>query len=101
MLDAPQELTGISLVVDAFTPGEGMTQRVVASVNGHEALRTTVRGSGSVIDIPVSDAMRQAIKTEQSLVVTLGLPDAVSPAEAGVSDDPREIAIGLRSVTLH
>ena len=99
MFASPPRLASISLLANAFTPGQPAAQRVVVSINGIEALRTEIAGADQTIDIPVTDAMREKIEADRYVAIVLDLPDATSPQTVGLSQDDRQIAIGLRSAT--
>jgi hypothetical protein len=73
---------------------------VVVSLNGVESLRTELDTTEATIEIPVSEEVRRHIAETGALAVRFDLPDASSPLAAGVSPDPRRLAIGLVSVTL-
>ncbi len=101
MLRVPPDLHSLTIVADAFTPEASSAQRVVVSLNGFEVANVELRGGDQTIYVLVSEEVRTAAAVTGALFLDLLLPDAVSPMAFGMSDDPRELALGLKSITLN
>ncbi len=88
-----------ALVIEAlaFAMPPNLSQRVIVSINGVEALSTRLtQVQGNRLEIPLSAAQI----AEEYLNVQLHLPDAVSPKKLGFNDDARVMGLGLQTLTV-
>lgn len=86
----------IDLTLQPFAP-HGHAQRVTVLVNRKQITTQTLTATKTVsIPIPDSDSERRST----GVVITLLLPDAVSPKQAGVSGDNRKLGVGLLEISL-
>jgi len=98
LLRLPEDLTGdahLRLDVQAYVPPGHDPQRVRVRA-GDDILGEWVVGSATTIEFAVAGSE----VVDDVLALEFELPDAVSPADAGVSTDARRLGMGLRSVTL-
>ncbi|NWO04474.1 MAG: acyltransferase [Alteromonadaceae bacterium] len=78
-----------------------LRQRINATMNGIPAGSVTLNeDSGPDFELKVPQAAQRALKENKVLVLELELPNATSPAQAGINGDPRVLALGLTAVTL-
>jgi hypothetical protein len=92
-----------SIVIDvlAFVMPPKLTQRVIVSINGVEALSTRLtQVQGNLLEIPLSAAIRETLVEGRVLNIQLHLPDATSPRNLGLNDDARLMGLGLKSLTV-
>ncbi len=88
----------LELVLNAFAPATH-PQHAQISVNGrHMKDWLSVDGSDSTVGL---DLPADLIGPDRVVTLKFILPDAVSPAELGISDDTRRIAVGLKSLRLN
>ena len=81
-----------------LVPGKVDQQRIQVSAGGRSlgAYKLTKGGDQSLrVSIP-----NEVVKKSTEMTVVLGLPDAVSPKMTSGSGDTRQLAIGMRSVSL-
>lgn len=97
--ELPSELRSTDLVVSidgtAFLPPGVPRQRVVLGARGARLEVEQVPGAPAVplvLQVPADD--------DPVLVVEFGLPDAISPAEAGISVDRRRLGLFVTAVRL-
>jgi hypothetical protein len=70
-------------------------QKVGVVVNGQKLTDITVNKSGSY------EVIIPKVETNNSLLkITFELPDAISPKELRISDDPRTLGIGVQSIII-
>jgi hypothetical protein len=85
------------VVGDPFTRATTLpVQQLIVSLDGLELGTACVRDS-CVIEVPVPPALAEA---EQSITLTLRLPDAARPADVERSADTRLLAFALRRIVL-
>jgi hypothetical protein len=92
-----------SVVIDAlaFVMPPTHAQRVIVRLNGVEVLSarlTTFQGNS--LEIPLNETLRQTLLKDDTVRLQLHLPDATSPRSLGVSDDPRVMGLGIKSLTV-
>jgi Family of unknown function (DUF6311) len=89
----PRRDVRLTLSVSAFVPPSHARQRVDAMANGkllsQQAFEQSSNSELSIL-IPAS-----LIDSDGLVRLNFNLPDAVSPADLGLSDDRRELSIGL------
>jgi hypothetical protein len=79
-----------------------LRQRVVIKLNGIEALATTLdKPEGNSLELQLTPAVRQRITQEGLLRVQLQFADAISPEQLGVGQDRRQLAIGLKAMSIN
>jgi hypothetical protein len=97
---APQS-TAIVIDVLAFVMPPRLTQRVIVSIDGVEALSTRLtQVQDNVLEIPLSAAVQDKLKNGQPLILQIHLPDATSPRNLGLNDDARVMGLGLKSLSV-
>lgn len=97
---APQSST-IVMDVLAFVMPPNLTQRVIVSIDGVEALSTRLtQVQDNLLEIPLSAAAREKLQNGQALTLQIYLPDATSPRNLGLNDDARVMGLGLKSLTV-
>jgi hypothetical protein len=85
------------IVGDPFTRAEKLpVQCVTVSMSGLDLGTACVRDT-CVIDVPVPAAVAEA---EQTVVLTLGLPDAARPSDIQGGNDTRLLGLALRRIIL-
>ncbi|MEZ3159109.1 hypothetical protein AB1K54_01040 [Microbacterium sp. BWT-B31] len=97
-LRLPEDVQGdmhLSLDVQAYVPPGHSPQRVLVHA-GDTPLGEWVIGRATKIEF----AVPESAVVDGALALTFSLPDAISPADAGVSSDRRTLGVGLRSITL-
>lgn len=93
--DGLQGDVNLSLGVQAYVPPGHDPQRVRVRTGNALLGEWVVGGSTTVeLSVPASAVVDSVVE------LTFELPDAISPADAGVSTDPRKLGVGLRSITL-
>lgn len=97
---APQS-SAIVMDVLAFVMPPNLTQRVIVSIDGVEALSTRLtQVQDNLLEIPLSAAAREKLQNGQALTLQIHLPDATSPRNLGLNDDARVMGLGLKSLTV-
>lgn len=97
-LRLPEETQGdvhLSLDVQAYVPPGHDPQRVRVRA-GDALLGEWVVGDRTTIELAVPGSA----VVDDVVALTFELPDAISPADAGVSADSRTLGVGLRSIAL-
>lgn len=90
--DEPKYLT---LDLRAFVTKTFPSQKIIVSINNRELSAMTLNSfEKNIIKIPLTK-QEQAAK---NLEISIHLPDAISPKKLGVSDDNRELGVGLKSL---
>lgn len=96
-LPEPPKRDTLSLKINLITAmvNDQHSQRVLVSVNGGEkhefVFKTTARAS-IALTVPAPAGTQGEIRME--------LPDAVSPRVLGINADPRQLAIGVKSIEI-
>lgn len=85
----------INLTLHPFT-ANGRTQRVTVLVNGKEVSSGTLSGRAAM-SIPIAD---MASMPHRIVTMTLLVPDAISPEQAGLSADRRMLGVALQEISL-
>lgn len=91
----PKGVTKLRVLFNGFV-AQGSPLTITADIDGAEEVTTVVQHDqpvGISMDIPVPEAPSGRI-----LTVSLKYDRPTSPQEAGMSTDPRKIALGLRSL---
>jgi hypothetical protein len=92
----------LHLETTAFLAPGHLRQRVVIKLNGIEALATTLdKPEGNSLELQLTPAVRQRITQEGLLRVQLQFADAISPEQLGVGQDRRQLAIGLKAMSIN
>ncbi|MTV40742.1 DUF7024 domain-containing protein [Duganella radicis] len=97
VLPAKAERATLSLKINLITAmvNDRHSQRVVVSVDGgekHEFVFKTTARATIALTVPAPASTQGEIHLE--------LPDAVSPRELGINADPRQLAIGVKSIEI-
>lgn len=92
----------LRLEATAFLPPGHARQRVGISINGLPAINTVLeQADGNIIDVALTAEMQQRVSSEGVLVLQLQFADAVSPKAFGLGQDVRQLALGLKSLTVN
>ena len=93
----PRERFALELVAQAFVPPQSPTRAVRVSVNGASPTSITFTQDKPVLTttIPV-DVLEDA----RVLEIKFAIAQPVSPAQFGLSGDPRALGVGIRSLRL-
>ena len=95
----PQQVDSIVIEANAFVPNTIENQRLAVTINGIPTANLVLKKPDAILDIKIPEAVKQALENE-TLEVRFNFSDAVSPKSIGLSDDPRELALGLIAVTI-
>lgn len=95
----PRQVDSIFIGANAFVPSAIENQRLTVTVNGIPTADLVLKEPAVVLDIKIPEAVKQELENE-TLEVRFNFPDAASPKDIGLSDDPRELALGLIAVTI-
>ncbi|TCV95755.1 hypothetical protein EC912_10299 [Luteibacter rhizovicinus] len=87
--------TQLKLDVQPFSPN-GHVQAVEISINGVSAGKYSLTDAAT-LTVPLPEAARN---DHHALTVSLSLPNALSPKEAGLSSDGRKLGLMLKRATL-
>ena len=85
----------IGFLVNAFVTEALPMQRVEIELNGHAQKTVELR---AVDDNRFTVSIPYAMQQEKTIEITLRFLDAVSPAELGLNDDARTLAVGLKEI---
>lgn len=92
----------LRLETTAFLPPGHGRQRVGISINGLPATNTQLeQADGNVIDIPLTAEMQQRVSSQGVVRLQLQFADAVSPKQFGLGQDVRQLALGLKTLTVN
>ena len=94
-----RQVDSIFIECNAFVPSAIENQRLTVTINGIPTADLVLKEPAAVLDIKIPGAVKQELESE-TLEVRFNFPDAVSPRNIGLSDDPRELALGLIAVTI-
>ncbi|RON55177.1 DUF6311 domain-containing protein [Pseudomonas frederiksbergensis] len=98
----PPSARTLRLETTAFLPPGHARQGAVISINGLSALTTMLdKADGNVIDVNLTEAMKQRVSSQGMLRLQFQFADAVSPSKSGLSRDPRKLAMGLKALTVN
>lgn len=98
----PPSARTLRLETTAFLPPGHARQGAVISINGLSAVTTVLdKADGNVIDVNLTEAMKQRVFSEGMLRLQFQFADAVSPSASGLSRDPRKLAMGLKALTVN
>lgn len=101
-IPASTGVRGISMKMDAFLSPASAVQQVGVTLNGIPAGVFQLRSiTENVIEIEFSSKMRESIAAKGELEIALDLPNSVIPKEHGFNGDDRNLAIGLRTLTVY
>ena len=95
----PRQVDSIFIEANAFVPSAVENQRLTVTINEIPTADLVLKEPAAVLDIKIPEAVKQELENE-TLEVRFNFPDAVSPKDIGLSDDPRELALGLIAVTI-
>ena len=95
----PQQVDSIFIEANAFVPSAVENQRLTVTINGIPTADLVLNEPATVLDIKIPEAVKQELESE-TLEILFNFPDAVSPRNIGLSDDPRELTLGLIAVTI-
>ena len=77
-------------------------QTVKLEVNGVYIQESVLTNRGeNLIEVSLPSHLQEKIHSDKRLQIDFSLPDAISPAEIGLNEDSRELAIGLISLELN
>lgn len=86
----------IHLRVVPFLAAAHRRQRISCEINGLPLPERTFEGERTADPVPLTLAIPvDRVPDDGLLWIRLGLPDAVSPASLGISDDPRQLGVAL------
>jgi hypothetical protein len=86
----------------AFLPPGHARQDVVIKLNGIESPPISLdKPDGNILELNLTPAIRQRIREDGLLRVQLQFADAISPRQSGVSNDARQLAMGLKTLTVN
>ncbi|MCX2542002.1 DUF6311 domain-containing protein [Pseudomonas sp. COW5] len=98
----PESARTLHLETTAFLAPSHVRQGVVVRLNGLEALTTSLdKADGNTLELSLTPAIRQRIKEEGLLRLQLQFADAISPQQLGMGQDPRKLALGLKTLTVN
>ena len=95
----PRRVDSIFIEANAFVPSAIGNQRLTVTINGIPTVDLVLKEPAAVLDIKIPGVVKQELENE-TLEILFNFPDAVSPKNIGLSDDPRELALGLIAVTI-
>lgn len=95
----PNSANTIRVEAVPFLSGDIQQQRVHVFINNQGPKTFFLNEHSSSFDISIPPLTQNSTE-KAGVVLEFHLPDHVSPAELGVSDDYRKLALALRSVTL-
>lgn len=95
----PRQVDSIFIEANAFVPSAIKNQRLTVTINGIPTADLVLTEPAAILDIKIPEAVKQGLENE-TLEVRFNFPDAASPKDIGLSDDPRELALGLIAVTI-
>ncbi|MGL6242837.1 DUF6311 domain-containing protein [Pseudomonas sp.] len=102
MFRVPSLVHSLRLETTAFLPPGHARQRVMISINGLTATNAQLeQADGNVIDVPLSTEMQQRVSSQGVLRLQLQFADAVSPKQFGLGQDVRQLALGLKTLTVN
>lgn len=102
MFRVTKPVTSLRLETTAFLPPGHSSQRVVISVNGMPALTTQLTQSdNNIIDVPLPPEVQERVSKQGFLKMNLQFADVASPEQFGLGADARELAIGLKTLTIY
>ncbi|WP_162556186.1 DUF6311 domain-containing protein [Pseudomonas sp. 31-12] len=102
MFRTPAPVHSLRLETTAFLPPGHARQRVVISINGLPATNTELeQADGNVIDVPLTTEMQQRVSSQGVVRLQLQFADAVSPKQFGLGPDVRQLALGLKALTVN
>ncbi|WP_423205084.1 DUF6311 domain-containing protein [Pseudomonas kribbensis] len=86
----------------AFLPPGLARQDVVIKLNGIEAPSISLdKPDGNILELNLTPAIRKRIREDGLLRVQLQFADAISPRQSGVSNDARQLAMGLKTLIVN
>ena len=95
----PRQVDSIFIEANAFVSSAIENQSLTVTINGIPTADLVLKEPATVLDIKIPGAVKQELENE-TLEVRFNFPDAASPKDIGLSDDPRELALGLIAVTI-
>ncbi|QAY84707.1 DUF6311 domain-containing protein [Pseudomonas arsenicoxydans] len=102
MFRAPAPVHSLRLETTAFLPPGHVRQGVVISINGLPALNVQLeQADGNVIDVRLTTEMQERVSRQGVLSLQLQFADAVSPKQFGIGQDARQLALGLKTLTVN
>jgi hypothetical protein len=101
LLRVPPQAQSIVIEALAFVLPVHLSQDVVFTINGVQAFSTHLTQlQGNRIEIPLTAAIHEAIARDTLMRIHVQLPDAISPKQLGLGDDPRVMGLGVKSLTV-
>ncbi|MDD0967459.1 MULTISPECIES: DUF6311 domain-containing protein [Pseudomonas] len=98
----PDSARRLRLETTAFLAPSHVRQGVVVRLNGLEALTASLdKADGNTLEVSLTPAIRQRIKADGLLRLQLQFADAISPQQLGMGQDPRKLAMGLKTLTVN
>lgn len=95
----PRQVDSIFIEANAFVPSAIENQRLTVTINGIPTADLVLKEPVAALDIKIPEAVKRELENE-TLEVRFNFPDAVSPKNIGLNNDPRELALGLIAVTI-
>jgi hypothetical protein len=91
----------LRLEATAFLPPGHARQRVVISINGMPAMTAQLeQADGNLIEVPLTAEMQERVSRQGVLRLQMQFADAVSPKQFGLGADVRQLALGLKTLTV-
>jgi hypothetical protein len=92
----------LRLEATAFLPPGHKRQRVVISINDMPAITAQLeQADGNLIEIPLTAEMQERVSSQGVLRLQMQFADAVSPKQFGLGPDVRQLALGLKTLTVN
>ena len=92
----------LRLEATAFLPPGHERQRVVISINDMPAITAQLeQADGNLIEIPLTAEMQERVSSQGVLRLQMQFADAVSPKQFGLGPDVRQLALGLKTLTVN
>ncbi|MHC8390800.1 DUF6311 domain-containing protein [Pseudomonas sp. MDT2-39-1] len=102
MFRVPVPVHSLRLEATAFLPPGHAGQSVVISINGVAALKTQLQqADGNIIDVRLTTEMQERVSSQGVLSLHMQFADAVSPKQFGIGEDARQLAFGLKTLTVN
>ena len=95
----PRQVNSIFIEANAFVPSAIENQRLTVTINGIPTADLVLTEPVATLDIKIPEAVKRELENE-TLEVRFNFPDAVSPKNIGLNNDPRELVLGLIAVTI-
>ncbi|UVL41793.1 DUF6311 domain-containing protein [Pseudomonas sp. B21-040] len=102
MFRVPAPVHSLRLEATAFLPPGHARQRVAISINDLPAMNTLLeQADGNVIEMPLTTEMQARVASQGVLRLQFQFADAVSPKQFAMGQDVRQLALGLKALTVN